>query len=90
MTETCPLCIRKQKTQWIHEDGLISIFYCDTCGVPLVVCNRHTMSPSQEELKRMEQKADHWGRQIYGEGRFYVDQKQRKIKDHLHWHIRPK
>lgn len=86
----CPLCIRKQKTQWIYEDELISIFYCESCGVPLVVLNRHTMSPTEEELNRMEDKADEWGKEIYGEGRFFIDRDQRKIRDHLHYHIRTK
>jgi len=87
----CSLCIRAHKTPWVYEDELISIFYCDTCGVPLVVCNRHTMSPTKEELKCMERNAQYWGKQIYGESRlYYIDGKQRKIKDHLHWHIRPK
>jgi len=46
------------------------------------------MSPTEEELKRMEEKADYWGKEIYGGGRFYIDREQRKIKIHLHWHIR--
>lgn len=86
----CPLCIRERKTKWLYENHHLSIFYCDTCHVPLVVCNRHTMLPTEQELKRMEEKADCWGKEIYGEGRFYIDQNQRKIKDHLHWHIRVK
>ena len=86
----CPLCVREQKTQWIYEDEFISIFYCETCGVPLVVLNRHTMSPTPEELIYMKKKAEYWGKEIYGEGRFYIDRKQRKIQNHLHWHIRLK
>lgn len=87
---TCPLCIRKQKTQWIFEDDIVSVFYCDTCGVPLLVLNRHTMSPSEAEVAYMRHRAYVIGNETYGEGRFYVDPKQRKIKDHLHWHIRMK
>jgi len=86
----CPLCIRERKTKWLFENYWLSVFYCDTCGVPLVVLNRHTMTSGREELAAMQAKADYWGKQIYGEGRFYIDPKQRKIKDHLHWHIRPK
>jgi len=48
------------------------------------------MSPTEEELKRMEDEVDYWAKMIYGEDRFFVDKKQRKIKDHLHWHIRQK
>lgn len=55
-----------------------------------MVLNRHTMSPSEAEVAYMRHRAYVIGNETYGEGRFYVDPKQRKIKDHLHWHIRMK
>lgn len=90
MNKTCPLCIRERKTKWLFDNHQISIFYCDHCNVPLVVLNRHTMIPTKQELAYMKTKANSYGKRIYGEGRFHIDRKQRKIKSHIHWHIRLK
>lgn len=80
----CDLCELKPLTKRYFEDDLIVICDCLTCQVPMVVLRRHTMSPTKEELERIEEKV----KEIFGEEKFKgFRKKQRNIFDHMHYHI---
>jgi len=78
----CELCKRERLTQWFHEDDICWVAICKTCGVPMIVLKRHTMEPTEEELRHLEEVV----RRLFGDTA-RVRKTQRKIPDHLHWHI---
>jgi len=48
----------------------------------MIVLKRHTMEPTEEELRHLEEVV----RRLFGDTA-RVRKTQRKIPDHLHWHI---
>ena len=91
MESSCELC-RLVKgnitTKKYYSNFLITVVDCKTCGVPMVVLNRHSLNPTNVELAKMITKAVEIGDEMLGEGKYMVDKNQRCIKNHLHWHIR--
>ena len=62
---------------------------CRTCHVPMLCTHACTMDTPEELLVRMRDRAREVGRQVYGEGKFRIDEAQREIKIHRHLHVRP-
>jgi len=75
-------------TKKYYSNFLITVVDSKTCHTPMVVLNRHSLSPTNVELANMITKSVEVGDEMFGKGNYIVDRKQRCIKDHLHWHIR--
>ena len=78
----CELCELRPLTQWHYADDIIVICDCLSCGVPMLVFRRHGEIPLTEE---------HHARQkligLYGKRLVKMSMRERKIRDHRHWHI---
>lgn len=77
----CDLCNLEKKTKWYYEDEKIVICDCTTCKIPMVVLRKHTMKPTENDIEHICSIA----RKLFGDVMFRVD--QRRIRDHLHWHL---
>ena len=84
MNEECELCELEKVTRWYYEDDVIVILECKTCHVPMGVLRRHSMEPTQEEQNHLESKL----LELFPNKQ--LDKVQRKITDHLHFHMRMK
>lgn len=88
--ELCKLVNGNVITKEYYSNSLVTVVDCETCGVPMVVLNRHSMDPTEVELDEMIDKAVWIGNEVFKRDNYLVDRKQSQIKDHLHWHIRRK
>lgn len=79
---TCPLCELAHLTHRHYEDDLVVVLDCVTCNVPMGVLRRHSMEPTSEETQRLIGKL----KELFPGRR--LDKNQRKIPEHLHWHMR--
>lgn len=79
----CELCNlnKKKKTKWYYADNNFVVCDCLTCHKPMVVLRKHTMEISEA----METVIGIVVYRLFGD--FTFRKEQRKIKDHLHWHI---
>ncbi len=77
--EKCDLCRAEKITEWLYEDHLCWIAYCDTCCVPMMVFKPHR-EPNKEEFDLMVGIA----RRLYPQAdlRFW----RGRIPDHFHFH----
>jgi len=80
--DLCKLIQGKIITENYYEDERVIIVNCKSCEIPMLVLKDHRMELSSEEERDFEyiikrQLPDLW----------YIRKKQRKIHDHLHWHI---
>ena len=91
MRNTCELCqdplpiIKKlydESDRWIVLD-------CDSCEVPMIVWKQHTMKINQVIGEEMEKALTRAADEHFGDVEYFIDQYQRSISDHLHWHARP-
>ena len=84
----CELCNLEKKTEWYFDDDYFIICECETCHVPMIVSKRHTIDLNQRELIDLiwifikEVGKDHKLDLLS------LDQKNRKIPDHWHIHLR--
>ena len=78
---SCDLCNLEQKTKWYYSDEKIIICDCTTCKIPMVVLRRHTMKITEEEIDHIR----NISKGLFGDVIFRVN--QRRISDHLHWHL---
>lgn len=62
---------------------------CRTCRVPLLATWQCSMDTPADVLRRMRARAEDIGRQVYGQGKFRIDEGQRQIAFHRHIHVRP-
>ena len=62
---------------------------CRSCKVPMLWTRECSMETPEEVLERMRAKAEDIGKQVYGEGKFRIDETQAQIKVHRHLHVRP-
>lgn len=85
----CPLCQNQELTTRYYADELVWSADCLTCGVPMIVLNRHSAFPLMQERYRMENIIRIVGDQELGPGQYNVDHATHTIPDHLHWHARP-
>ena len=83
---SCPLCDRLRRTAFYYEDSKFWIVDCLTCGVPLVVLKEHKPTATPEEEEEMKELI----KRVMVVDWYYIDNKNRQIKDHKHWHLRRK
>ena len=84
----CELCQLKKISKWYYEDEDIVVCDCIVCKIPQVIWRKHSMSPPSHIEMKMISKLNEVAREFYGHDDFYIDTKQRKIPDHLHYHAR--
>ena len=76
--------------EWYDESSpYFKIIECDQCDYPMAVVLSHTMELDAALAQEMEDKLRAASDRILGEGKYYIDKKQRSIYDHCHWHARP-
>jgi len=64
------------------------ILDCIDCHIPMIVWKEHTMTINTEYERIMESMLHKVAKMFYKDKKYYIDKKQRKIFDHLHWHSR--
>ncbi len=84
----CPLCELKIITKLYYKSDTVTVLNCATCHVPLAVLRRHSMDPSPEEETEMLQALNEIAIDFFHGTGYYIDKKQRSIKDYLHYHAR--
>lgn len=79
---SCPLCTPEKKTQWYDINSEYWYFFdCDSCKVPMAVLKRHSMDITDQEKQELYRIIE-----TFFPG-CHLRTRQRKIKDHLHYHI---
>lgn len=78
---SCPLCRLEKKTHVYFVSHLLAFVDCDTCHIPMFVWADHTMELTAEEENYIEC----WKKTLFPNHKWR--KKQKKIKDHLHWHL---
>lgn len=86
--EVCELCAIEKKTEWFIETDQFLVIRCEQCDLPMAVLKTHTMKISKYLRQQMEMALSLVANQDLSLP-FYIDQKQRSIPNHLHWHARP-
>lgn len=79
----CDLCEAQLLTPRIYDDELAWAASCVTCKVPMIVLRRHSLEPTVEEARKLEDLV----RQLKRPGQ-RVDVSMNTIPDHLHLHLR--
>jgi len=82
MIDGCELCALERLSAWHHEDGLLVICDCVTCGIPMLVFRSHGPRTEEEHFKARELLIE-----LYGKRLIKIRTMARRIKDHEHWHI---
>lgn len=82
MINGCELCDLERRSKWHHEDGLMIICDCVTCGIPMLVFRSHGPRTEEEHLEARIKIIEQYGKHL-----IKIRTKARKIKDHDHWHI---
>lgn len=93
--ELCELAKGNIITHRYYEDEFVIVVDCQTCStknspIPMGVVKRHTMVFSEDERQSLIAGLNKAGMEVFGKGNYRFDQKQRKIRDHLHFHARPR
>ena len=65
------------------------ILDCMTCNSPMIVWKEHIMKTTQEIKEEMTNALKAVADKEFGKYKYYIDNKQRTVFDHLHWHARP-
>ena len=90
---SCSLCELKTILHTYDDtDPRWIVMDCMTCFLPMVVWRGeppHTMEISEQDTMEMEEALNRAAQEKFGGEDFYIDKKQNKIPDHLHWHARP-
>ena len=87
---TCELC-KLHTVLKIYDDSdpRWIIMDCMSCLIPMIVWYNHTMAIPPRDRVEMEIALRVIGDREFGKGNYYIDDAQRTIPDHLHWHARP-
>ena len=90
LKSNCPLCFLEKRTIWLEKffGSFWRIIICGTCKIPMAVYKWHSISPSEEDKRQMIESLKMAAEEFYGNNDFYIDEGQRKIKDHWHIHAR--
>lgn len=76
---TCPLCKAEKLTEWVYEDEICWVAYCQTHRDKLIiVLKRHTSFPTQEELQHIKKVSLKWPEKHWRD--------PQSIRDHYHLH----
>jgi hypothetical protein len=89
----CELCDLKVIEEEYYRNTDFVIISCMNCHVPMVVPFEHVdpKANGYERLReRMENELFKAAFEFYGNLNFYIDKKENKILDHMHWHARSK
>ncbi|UCC74949.1 MAG: hypothetical protein JSV86_10485 [Gemmatimonadota bacterium] len=84
----CPLCIAERRTPWCTANAVCWVALCSTCGVPMVVLNRHTTRPSWRERRVMRKTLVACATDYYRGRPFVVDEHMSTHPTHAHMHAR--
>ena len=86
----CELCKLDVITKLYKETDEYTILDCMVCNVPMIVWKGHTMKLTSSMKTIMIKAILEVAEEVFGLPNYYIDGKQRKIPDHLHWHVRKK
>lgn len=91
--DKCELCELHTIINEYYRDENFIILDCMNCKVPMIVPWEH-IDPKdggspylRAEMERMLTKVAY---RFYGGPHFYIDKKENKVPDHMHWHARLK
>ena len=87
----CELCDLKVIEKEYYRGTDFVIISCVSCHVPMAVPFEHVdpKTNGYERLReRMENELFKIAFEFYGNLDFYIDKKENKILDHMHWHAR--
>lgn len=100
MSENCELCTLDRINHVFYNCDDFIIIPCDNCNVPMAVPYEH-IDPSGREMLSAEEKAKRKDLKrrmeielrkvacdFFDDFAFYIDRKENKIPDHMHWHVR--
>tara|TARA_Y100000310_G_scaffold275155_1_gene291595 strand:+ start:296 stop:712 length:417 start_codon:yes stop_codon:yes gene_type:complete len=76
----CELCRLEKKTRWWAINNDMALIDCDHCGVPMVVARGHGKVLDETAATALV------ARMFPGRA-FTFRKRQRKIQDHVHWHV---
>lgn len=82
MSDDCDLCLLEPITKWYYHDDKVVVCDCLSCQTPMIVLREHTVQPTPETIEYLLKIC----RQVFGV-KIELRTQQRKIPDHLHWHI---
>ena len=89
----CELCELSTIIKEYYRDENFIIMDCMNCKVPMIVPWEH-IDPKDGGSAflrgQMEKMLVKIALKFYGGPHFYIDKKENKIPDHMHWHARPK
>tara|TARA_Y100000592_G_C5476137_1_gene322351 strand:- start:2940 stop:3320 length:381 start_codon:yes stop_codon:yes gene_type:complete len=103
VNKDCELCVLDRIDHVFYNDDDFIIIACDSCHVPMAVVYDHIdptlrgaemLSKAETEyrkklFKKMENALYAVAYQFYDGFNFYIDKKENKIPNHMHWHARP-
>ena len=100
VSEECELCKLDRINHVFYNCDDFIIIACDNCNVPMVVPYKH-IDPTKVEIitgeetrkrndlkKRMETELLKVAYNFFNSPEFYIDRKENKIPNHMHWHAR--
>jgi len=91
MDSKCELCILRRINQEFYRCDDFIIISCENCNIPMVVPFEHIRpgAPGHHKLRdRMEIELTKVAYRFYSDFKFFIDKKENKIPDHMHWHAR--
>lgn len=80
----CPLCNIPLTQYSLHDDDICRVVICRTCKVPMAVLNRHSDTPTSEEMIHIRSVMDKLGKRFKG----ILDDSMNTIPSHYHIHLR--
>ncbi len=89
----CELCELKVIEKEFYRNNDFIILSCMNCHVPMVVPFEHidpNASGYERLRERMENELFRVAFDFFGDLEFFIDKKENKILDHMHWHARKK
>jgi hypothetical protein len=99
VSENCELCILDRINHVFYNCDDFIIIPCDNCNVPMAVPYEH-IDPANKMLtaeerdrhkdlkKKMGIELHKVACDFFDDFAFYIDKKENKIPDHMHWHAR--
>jgi len=100
MSEECELCKLDRINHVFYNCDDFIIISCDSCNVPMAVPYEH-IDPTEVKMltgeetrkrhdlkKRMETELLKIAYNFFDDLEFYIDKKENKIPNHMHWHTR--
>eukprot|EP00929_Paragymnodinium_shiwhaense_P004744 TRINITY_DN10589_c0_g1_i1.p1 TRINITY_DN10589_c0_g1~~TRINITY_DN10589_c0_g1_i1.p1 ORF type:complete len:313 (+),score=36.50 TRINITY_DN10589_c0_g1_i1:262-1200(+) len=88
LRDDCELCRLEKTTPWFQEANDFTVLLCDQCDQPMAVWKHHTMLLSTTEKQLMREALTKHASAHFGDDDWYLDDQQRSIYNHCHWHAR--